>query len=65
MNYSLVAELIEELVALIPSPPARNCSCHLSPPCSDCIEHAWDRDLMARAEQTRKELLALYLINGS
>lgn len=20
----------------------RNCSCHISPPCSDCIEFCWD-----------------------
>lgn len=30
-------------------PPAANCSCHISPPCNDCIQHACAREAWAAA----------------
>lgn len=36
-----VADLIEAIETLLEAserPPERNCSCHISPPCSDCVE---------------------------
>lgn len=26
--------------------PPKNCSCHISPPCSDCINHEWTREIL-------------------
>ena len=26
--------------------PAKNCSCHISPPCSDCTEHTGQREAL-------------------
>lgn len=63
MHYLFLAELIENLVEQIPSPPDRNCSCHISPPCNDCVDHSWTRDLLETAERTRKELLTHQLIS--
>jgi hypothetical protein len=33
-------ELLSHAMEVIAPPPERNCSCHISPPCSDCVE--WD-----------------------
>lgn len=30
--------------------PERNCSCHISPPCNDCVEYAGIRELIAGAK---------------
>ena len=40
-------ELLKEVVEN-DSTPESNCSCHISPPCNDCVEHAEQRDLIAR-----------------
>jgi hypothetical protein len=39
-------------------PPDPNCSCHVAPPCFDCVEHSGMRDLFAAARA------ALDLVNG-
>lgn len=50
MNDACIArDLIKELNDEI-NPPERNCSCHISPPCSDCVDHEHARELKARAE---------------
>ena len=40
---------IEELLELIAEPPSANCSCHLSPPCGDCVEHGHARGVIENA----------------
>ncbi len=39
----LAEDLAEQLEAFIPE---RNCSCHLSPPCNDCVDHGYARELL-------------------
>ena len=29
--------------------PDRNCSCHISPPCNDCVDFSWTRELIETA----------------
>ena len=37
----------EALVELLKTEvPSKNCSCHLNPPCSDCVDHGETRDLI-------------------
>lgn len=38
-------------------PPSPGCSCHISPPCNDCVEHSYTRELLeeARAFLSRME----------
>ena len=31
---------LQALLDCIETPPDANCSCHISPPCSDCVEYA-------------------------
>jgi hypothetical protein len=42
---------LEQLLEMIDTPPARNCSCHISPPCGDCVEYSGLRIAIADAEQ--------------
>jgi len=30
-------------------PPKANCSCHISPPCNDCVDHSMLREVFADA----------------
>lgn len=46
---SILRDLIKELSDEI-NPPERNCSCHIFPPCSDCVDHEHARELKKRAE---------------
>lgn len=32
-------------------PPERNCSCHISPPCNDCVENSGLREAFEYAEE--------------
>lgn len=32
--------------------PERNCSCHLSPPCNDCVSYGGAREVIAHAKST-------------
>lgn len=45
-----MAEQIKEMMEYMPPPPSRNCSCHINPPCSDCVEHGHLREIMQSAE---------------
>lgn len=35
---------LEHLVEMTGEPPDRNCSCHISPPCNDCVDYSGWRD---------------------
>lgn len=41
---------LERLLEVIEKPPARDCRCHLAPPCSDCVDWAGLREAIADAE---------------
>lgn len=42
-------DLLEEFVDNTYIPDA-NCSCHLAPPCNDCVEHGHMREIMSNAK---------------
>lgn len=47
---SAVAELIaaaSNLYGECPTPPDRNCSCHISPPCGDCVDYSGLREALS------------------
>lgn len=35
-------------------PPDRNCSCHIAPPCGDCVEYSGLREAFADAREALK-----------
>ena len=41
---------LEMLLEYVPAPPDRNCSCHISPPCHDCIEYGGLREAIEEAQ---------------
>ena len=43
-------EALRQLLDVIEYPPERNCSCHLFPPCNDCVEYSGLREAIADAE---------------
>ncbi len=45
---------LELMLERIPKPPNRNCSCHISPPCNDCVDFGGERE----AFEVAKEALA-------
>lgn len=42
--------MIKQLLEFIDEPPERNCSCHITPPCSDCVEHSHLREVLTSAD---------------
>lgn len=32
-------EALKWLCEAVPEPPEKNCSCHIAPPCGDCVEY--------------------------
>jgi hypothetical protein len=43
-----VRAAIETILTLIGGePPDPNCSCHVNPPCSDCVDHHYSREALA------------------
>ena len=48
-----IEELIssmEEVVEMLPYIPEKDCKCHISPPCSDCVENSGLREALAKYE---------------
>ena len=43
-----LAGLLEDVLEFIGEPPPPNCSCHISPPCNDCVDHAEAREIDSR-----------------
>ena len=41
---------LELMVERIAEPPEANCSCHLSPPCNDCVEYGGEREAFETAK---------------
>lgn len=42
---------LELLMERIPEPPDANCSCHISPPCNDCVDYAGEREAFEFAKE--------------
>lgn len=51
LNQELLGAL-RHLVDMTGEPPDTNCSCHISPPCSDCVENTGWRDAFTFAQST-------------
>lgn len=53
MKIENIAEcLYESLKTLVPK---ANCSCHINPPCGDCVEYSEARESLLYYEQYQKE----------
>ncbi len=53
-------DALQGFLDVVEEPPSPNCSCHIAPPCDDCTEHAYLREVFAdarRAMKNAKELL--------
>jgi len=44
-RVDLLSEYLQEFVS-DDQTPEQNCSCHISPPCNDCVENSWKRELV-------------------
>lgn len=42
-----IGALEESIEMLLPRIPEKNCSCHLHPPCSDCVDYGWLREIQS------------------
>jgi hypothetical protein len=57
-------ELIEELTDYaLANVPDKNCSCHISPPCNDCVTYSHQRELAERSRIAQRELRLVLLID--
>ena len=54
VTFANLARDLNELVDV----PGPNCSCHISPPCGDCVDHSWTRELKRNADDELKNLAA-------
>jgi len=45
-------EALDYLFENITPPPEANCSCHMSPPCSDCVNYGAEREAIVIARAT-------------
>ena len=48
-HHDALVVSLEELLDCSVEPPERNCSCHISPPCNDCVDYAGLREVFATA----------------
>ncbi len=46
--------LLSNLMEVVEEPPESNCSCHTSPPCSDCVEWSGLREALLEARTAMK-----------
>lgn len=52
----LALEAIKDLLDQTETPPDKNCSCHIAPPCSDCVDYSGVRYAI---EQANKAITAI------
>lgn len=45
-----LAAALERLLEVTDTPPERNCSCHLAPPCGDCTDWGGLREAIEEAK---------------
>lgn len=55
----LLEDLSEQAFGYLPD---KNCSCHISPPCHDCVTHSYARELEQRTRLVCRELRLAALI---
>jgi hypothetical protein len=50
--YAAALDMLAALHSLVEGidVPESNCSCHISPPCSDCVEHGHVREALEQAQ---------------
>lgn len=48
-------EALKEVIERMDQPPERNCSCHLSPPCNDCVDYGGIRESIKYANAAIEE----------
>lgn len=48
-KFTALQGITRELMECIDEPPDEYCTCHINPPCSDCVEHSRLRELLAAA----------------
>lgn len=46
----------EHLIEMVGHVPERNCSCHISPPCNDCVEWSALREAIQDVKDATNEL---------
>lgn len=46
---SALLAALEALLDVTEAPPAANCTCHIAPPCGDCMDHSLAREVIAEA----------------
>jgi hypothetical protein len=54
-QVSVLRSVLEGLVEVVPEPPERNCSCHVAPPCGDCVMWGGLREALENARTILKE----------
>jgi hypothetical protein len=54
--FDSAATALRELYEVVPKPPPRNCSCHLNPPCNDCVEYDGLREVLSNMRATLDKL---------
>jgi hypothetical protein len=50
-DTALLKELLRDAAGHMPKPPPPHCSCHISPPCNDCVEWSAVRDINERVKE--------------
>lgn len=53
LHLTHLIDATEELLEFVDEPPEKNCSCHINPPCSDCVNYSGLREAL---EKVRKYL---------
>ena len=56
---ALLAAITGLFYDVIEHPPEGNCSCHISPPCNDCVDYSHVRELIADARHSIQAAEAL------
>lgn len=53
--FDRLRSAVEYLLESIEEPPDRNCSCHLNPPCNDCVTWGAEREAREQIAEIFKE----------
>ena len=51
---SLITWGDEIIETFVPRIPEKNCSCHISPPCCDCVDNEYHREVISNWEDTKR-----------
>ena len=57
-NTSKLTGALKLLLERMPEPPDANCSCHISSPCNDCVDHYGEREAFEYAKDVLAEVEA-------